>query len=238
MHVVQADWSFEGVHAFTTTRLGGASETPYDSFNLAMHVGDDAHCVTKNRRLLVDKYQLPEEPLWLNQTHSTQVVCLDNQTAINVPSDACFTRNTKRVCAVMTADCLPILLLDSKRQWVGAIHAGWRGLADGIIEQFLETVQPTSPIAAWIGPAISQPCFEVQQDVVEYFTSIDSSYERFFIRHSEGYWGDLVGIAEDKLRQATVNVFKSNHCTYRENEFFSYRRDGTTGRMASLIWME
>jgi len=238
MQLVRANWSFQGVHALTTTRLGGVSETPYDSFNLAMHVGDDAHCVTKNRQQLVEKYQLPEQPHWLNQTHSTHVVCIDNQIAINEPSDACFTRNKKRVCAVMTADCLPILMVDSKRQWGGAIHAGWRGLADGIIEQFLDTVQPSSPAAAWIGPAISQPCFQVQQDVVDYFTSIDSSYERFFLQHSEGYWGDLVGIAEDKLRQAAVNVFNSNHCTYRENEFFSYRRDGITGRMASLIWME
>jgi YfiH family protein len=238
---IEAQWSAPPqVKALCTTRVGGFSLAPYESFNLAMHVGDEEDNVAHNRALLRNALKLPGEPCWLQQTHSTQVVNLENES--DRQADAAITREAKCVAVVMTADCLPILLCNRSGTEVAAIHAGWRGLADGIVETTVSDMK-SSPdqLLAWIGPGISQQCFEVGDEVREIFLAKNNSAESRFIANRPSHWlCDLGGLAYDTLdRLKVAEVNRTHYCSYNdESLFFSYRRNVTTGRMASLIWIE
>ena len=224
------------VECVFSTRIGGYSKGAYDSFNLGSHVDDAAGQVARNRQKLVEDLQLPAVPLWLNQIHSAKVI--NSQAWIEgVEADALWTQQAGHVCAVLTADCLPVVFVAANGDRVGVAHAGWRGLAAGILENTLLAMQldPGDTIACF-GPAIGPSCFEVQADVVAAFDGLDNPA---FTAKSATHWdADIFLLAEQRLRRAGVSRFaKTNWCTYSDQQqFFSYRRDGQTGRMASLVW--
>ncbi len=234
------DWPAPSwVCAASTTRLGGQSKAPYTSFNLAQHVGDDAKNVENNRALLGDTLSLPTKPSWLTQIHGKHVVDISDD--YQAEADAAFTRQAEKVCVVMTADCLPLLLCHQQEKVVATIHVGWRGLAAGIIEATLACLNvDNNQFMAWLGPAISAQHFEVGLDVYEAL-AIDEASKQCF---SEGRWqhwyADLYGLARLRLMRAGVKaVYGGTYCTFGDDErFFSHRRDGISGRMASLIWMQ
>ena len=237
---IQPTWNVpQQVRAFCTTRGGGMSEAPFDSFNLATHVGDDAHRVAENRRLLRSQGSLPDEPCWINQTHGTRVVILEDED--NRDADAAVSRSPGIVAVVMTADCLPILLCNQGGTEVAAVHAGWRGLQSGVVQSALGAMNSSpASLMAWIGPAISQACFEVGNEVREAFMESTGEALTCFSKHGAGHWlCDLAGLAELILRQQGVTeILKDLHCSYRDQDlFYSYRREAVTGRMASLIWI-
>ena len=239
--IIEATWSAPGqVRALCTTRYGGYSSDPFDSFNLAAHVGDDPGNLRRNRELLQQCLNLPGEPCWLAQTHSTHVVDLDRDK--NYRADAAITRRPGTVAVVMTADCLPILLCNLAGAEVAVVHAGWRGLADGVIQAVVEQMEtPSNRLLAWIGPAISQTCFEVGEEVRDRFLARYHRADTHFIANRSGhYLCDLPGLATDILGQLGVTeIHRSTYCSYSDDElFFSYRRKHLTGRMASLIWID
>ena len=237
---IQPAWNVpRQVQAFCTTRSGGVSSSPFDSFNLATHVGDDAHRVAENRQLLRSHSSLPDEPCWINQTHGNRVVILEDED--NRDADAAVSRSPGIVAVVMTADCLPILMCNRGGTEVAAVHAGWRGLQAGVVQSALGAMN-SSPVSlmAWIGPAISQACFEVGDEVREAFMESTTDAMSCFNQHGTGHWlCDLTGLAELILRQQGVTeIHKDPHCSYRDQDlFYSYRREAVTGRMASLIWI-
>ena len=238
---IRANWSAPPqVKALCTTRIGGSSQHPYQSFNLAAHVGDNDKCVQRNREFLFNSLDLPAEPCWLEQTHSTRVVNLENESSRS--ADAAITRKSDTIAVVMTADCLPILLCNRGGSEVAAIHAGWRGLADGIIEATVNDMKsPASELIAWIGPAISQQCFEVGDEVRDIFIAKQQNHESHFIANRAAHWlCDLPALAADTLsRLGVAEINRSEYCNFSdESLFFSYRRNTTTGRMASLIWID
>ena len=215
----------------------GASKAPYDYFNLATHVGDDLDAVLENRGML----QTPSVPQWLEQTHSTDIVCLP--AAEETPhADAAYTMHEKVVCAVLTADCLPLLVTDKQGQCVAAIHAGWRGLYHGIIEKTIQKL-PVEPgnLLVWLGPAIGENVYEVGEEVYYAFTDNDKEAEQAFIPVSQGHWLlNMYAMAHLRLQRIGVTqIFGGGLCTFTEQtRFYSYRRENKTGRMASLIWFE
>jgi len=235
---LKADWpAAEFIKAGITLRQGGVSEQPYDSFNLATHVGDELSAVQQNRLML----QVPNEPQWLEQIHSTTVVSLPSEDVIP-KADAVYTSEKRIVCAVMTADCLPLLITDKQGSCVAAIHAGWRGLCDGIIEATIKKlpVEPES-LLVWLGPAIGPDVYEVGQEVYDAFTNVEAKAQESFTDVSDGHWlFDIYRLAKSRLNKVGVNhIYGGDHCTLsEEKDFFSYRRDGVTGRMASLIWID
>jgi len=236
------DWPAPpGVRAISTLRSGGVSLPPYQSFNLAEHVGDDPRAVNANREYLRLQVQLPSMPRWLTQVHGAKVV---DAGLIQPPceADAAFTRQHGVVCAVMTADCLPILLCDHSGQWVAAVHVGWRGLAAGIIESAVSAMAPRGKdLMAWLGPAIGPDAFEVGDEVRAQFIQNDNAAAADFTAASAGCWlMDIYALARRRLTGLGISqVYGGHWCTVRETEsFFSYRRDGRTGRMASLIWIQ
>jgi len=237
---IQAGWNAPPqVKALCTTRNGGFSKHPYDSFNLAMHVGDDEKSVLRNRELLCNSLKLPAEPCWLEQTHSTRVVNLDYEASRQ--ADAAITRKANTIAVVMSADCLPILLCNREGTEIAAIHAGWSGLADGVIEATVKSME-SSPgqLLAWIGPGISQQCFEIGVEVREIFIGKSSDAEGRFIANRPGHWlCDLGSLALDILTRLEVTeISRAEYCSFNdETLFYSYRRNPTTGRMASLIWI-
>jgi len=240
-HYLQPDWPVaSNVHAYTTTRQGGISSIPYDSFNLADHVGDDDNHVNSNREKLSKDLGLPHPPKWIKQVHGTHVV--KAETIKNVPeADASMTIKADVVCAVLTADCLPVLLCNRQGNEVAAIHAGWRGLAAGIIENTINAMQtPGKDLLAWLGPANGPTAYEIGQDAYDQLTKADSkSASAFQPLHDNKWLGNLYELAKIRLNTAGVkNIYGGNFCTFSDSErFFSYRRaGGTTGRMASLIW--
>lgn len=240
IETIQPNWSAPAsIRACCTTRLGGVSEAPFDSLNLALHVGDDATRVAQNRRLLQQQLNLPAEPCWINQTHGTQTVTLEQEATRD--ADAAVTRVAGTVAVVMTADCLPILLCNRAGDEVAAVHAGWRGLQAGIVQSALATMgSPNHQLIAWIGPAISQACFEVGDEVRSAFLDSTPQAQNCFSANRPGHWlCDLAGLAEQILKRLDVaEVSRDSHCSYRDCErFYSYRRSATTGRMASLIWI-
>jgi YfiH family protein len=241
MELIMPDWPAPpGARAVSTTRLGGVSLAPYDGLNLADHVGDDPAHVARNRALLRDRLALPAEPLWLTQVHGCEVADAGNA-APGCAADAAIAREPGQVCAVMTADCLPVLLCDRGGRAIAAAHAGWRGLAAGVIEQTVSTlaVDPDG-ILAWLGPAIGPEAFEVGGEVREVFVSADPGAASEFRPCGEDKWlANLYGLAARRLRRAGVTrVYGGGLCTYGDPaRFFSFRRDGATGRMASLIWL-
>ncbi len=227
------------VRALVTTRAGGVSIGPYASLNLAMHVGDDAAAVAENRRRL--RAHLPAEPLWLSQVHGTRVV----DAAVAAPgteADAAFSQAKRVVCAVQTADCLPVLLCDEAGTAVATAHAGWRGLAGGVLEAAVRAMDvPPGRLMAWLGPAIGPRAFEVGGEVRAAFLAHSPDAAAAFGAKENGKWlADLYRLATQRLHALGVmRVFGGGFCTYDEAaRFYSFRRDKSTGRMAALIWME
>jgi polyphenol oxidase len=225
------------VHALQTTRLGGLGASPYDSFNLGGHVGDDPVTVERNRSLL--NARLPSEPVWLEQVHGTQVVRAETAGCRPV-ADACISHRKNAVCVVMTADCLPVLLCNETGSVVGVAHAGWRGLADGVIEATVSAMEVPEPaLIAWLGPAIGPQKFEVGGEVRDAFLRHDPASAAAFTPKSGKYLADLSLLARQRLNALGVQrIYGGGFCTYSDRErFFSYRRDGKTGRMGSFIWL-
>ena len=237
--VLRPDWPAPArVRALQTMRTGGGSAAPFASANLGTHVGDDPACVTANRAAL--RTLLPAEPCWLNQVHGTATV--DASACAGLPAaDAAFTRQPGAVCAVMTADCLPVLFCDQAGTVVAAAHAGWRGLQAGVLESAIAAmgVAPQA-LLAWLGPAIGPTAFEVGDEVRAAFVDADTGAAPAFVPGQPGKWrADLYALARRRLQQAgVVKVYGGAGCTVSDPaRFFSYRRDGVTGRMATLIWL-
>lgn len=228
------------VRAVATTRLGGRSAAPYHGLNLGMHVGDERALVQANRDDLQQTVSLVTAPAWLNQIHSTAVIELDKP-LLSVPdADGSYTCQPGLACTVMTADCLPVILCDRAGTQVAAVHAGWRGLADGIIEAALDKFTvPASEILAWLGPAIGPRAFEVGGEVCDQFVAFLPEAQQAFQVHGEKWLADLYLLATQRLNASgVVQVFGGEDCTFSDPErFYSYRRDGITGRQATLIWL-
>ena len=228
------------VRAVTTTRHGGVSGGTWQSMNPADHVGDDPAAVAANRARLADLLDLPGPTVWLQQVHGTDIV--DAATAATgTQADGSWTRHNNVVCAVLTADCLPVLLSDRHGRCVGAVHAGWRGLAAGVIEAAVEALRPDSrELLAWLGPAIGPQAFVVGEEVRTAFVAHDPQAEAAFMAGPGGKLrADLYALARQRLASVgVVDVYGGQFCTFNEaDRFFSYRRDGVTGRMATLIWL-
>lgn len=238
-YCIVPDWPAPArVKALQTTRQGGVSLAPYDSLNLGSHVGDNPLTVARNRILL--NALLPSEPVWLEQVHGTDVVNAD-MADCRVRADACIARQRNSVCVVMSADCLPLLLCDKQGTVVGAVHAGWKGLSAGVIEAAVQAmgVAPQS-LMAWLGPAIGQESFEVGEEVHAAFLAVQPQAASAFIPCQTGKWlADIYALAQLRLAALGIaQIYGGGHCTYRERDkFFSYRRDGATGRMGTFIWL-
>ena len=236
------DWPAPAnVRAVISTRTGGCSEGRYASLNLGDHVADNPHCVAENRARFKQLAQMPAEPVWLQQVHGTRVLPIDKASRAGQQSDASVTSVAKVVCTVMTADCLPLLLCNANGTQVAAVHAGWRGLCDGIIERAVAKFALADQILAYLGPAISQSAFEVGPEVRAAFMSKAVEAEQAFIAGVADKWqADLYLLARQRLQAAGVlQIYGGNFCTYAQPElFFSYRRDGQTGRMAASIWLD
>lgn len=241
---IEPDWPAPpNVRALITTRAGGASRGAYAGLNLGLHSGDDAEAVTHNRASL--RQWLPAEPLWLRQVHGTAVAEAD-ATAGSPEADAAVARRPGTVCAALTADCLPLLLCDQEGTVVAAAHAGWRGLCSGVIEQTLLAMdRPPQVLLAYLGPAIGPAAYEVGAEVRAAFIAADpgadpESGAAFAPGKPGKYYADLYALARRRLaRSGVARVYGGGYCTYTERErFYSYRRDGATGRMASLIWIQ
>jgi len=236
---IEPDWPAPpGVRAASTLRPGGVSADRYASLNLGGHVGDDPGSVAENRRRLAAALNLPSEPVWLSQVHGIQAVraeVLDERVA-----DAAYTRAPGVVCAVMTADCLPVLLCTRDGGAVAAVHAGWRGLADGVVEAAVAAMGGRD-LLAWLGPAIGPEAFEVGGEVRAAFVRKDAEFAAGFRAAGEGRWlADIYRLARVVLNRLDIDaVHGGGWCTHGcPGDFFSYRRDRVTGRMATLIWRE
>lgn len=241
MNVIKAAWPAPShIHAYTTTRVGGFSQGHYAQLNLAAHVGDDIHTVTQNRDLIKTQLHLPQDPCWLTQVHGTQAVQADTTTG-TPDADASFTHQPNTVCAVLTADCLPLLLCNEAGTVVAAIHAGWKGLAAGIIEATVAQLGVhADSLLAWLGPAIGPLAFEVGEAVRTALLADCPTGTSAFQIHEEGKWlCNLYQLAHLRLSQLGIDkIYGGEYCTFTQRDlFYSYRRDNTTGRMATLIWM-
>lgn len=240
-HWLQADWPAPvNVRTLITTRQGGCSLQPFNSFNLGTHVGDDAEAVATNRELL--RSQLPSEPAWLNQVHGTHVVNAAEVGDSSLDADASVANQPGTVCVVMTADCLPVLLCNDEGTVVAAAHAGWRGLCDGVLEASVAaTGADPASLMAWLGPAIGPDAFEVGAEVRAAFMATDPAADHAFVAIGEDkYLADIYLLARQRLAALGIDrVYGGDFCTVIDRErFFSYRRDKITGRMASLIWLQ
>lgn len=241
---LRPEWPAPGnVRSLITTREGGVSRPPFDGFNLAMHVGDDAGAVASNRALLARR--CGAQPVWLEQVHGTGVVELDKCSVAEevLVADASVSRSPGLACAVLTADCLPVLLCDRAGTVVAAAHAGWRGLAAGVLEETIERMQvKPRELLAWLGPTIGPQAFEVGDEVRSLFVASDPAAKHAFVATDKpGKWlADLFMLARQNLRRAGVGwVFGGGICTFTgHRRFYSYRREGATGRFASLIWLD
>lgn len=236
----EADWPAPAqVNAWVSTRDGGISLAPYSTLNLGTHVGDEPEAVTENRRRLAAELGLPAEPNWLTQVHGRRVVDLDEPWS--GPADGAVTGRTGIVCAVLTADCLPVLLADRNGRRVGIAHAGWRGLAAGVLDAVVAAMNtPPAELLAWFGPAIGPGAYEVGDDVCTAFLQADADSAAAFEPNERGRWqADLYSLARLRLQKLGVtSIHGGGSCTYSEPErFFSHRREAPCGRMASLIWL-
>lgn len=228
------------IHAAVTTRIGGVSLPPYDSLNLGDHVGDDPTAVAENRRRVSEGLHLSTEPRWLSQVHGTEAVDAA-ACATGCEADASHTDQPGVVCTVMTADCLSVLLCNSTGTHVAAAHAGWRGLLNGVLERAISEMGAEGEILAWLGPAIGPDAFEVGSEVRDAFLAVDSGADSAFRPSANGRWlADIYTLARRRLQAADVTgIYGGEFCTFSDSQrFYSYRRDGRTGRMASLIWLE
>lgn len=241
-NLILADWPAPAnIKAMTTTRLNGASQGAYASFNVASHVADNTEHVAENRRLLRERLSLPAEPLWLDQVHGNHVYQAD-QPNTSRQADAVTTQQIDAICAILTADCLPLLLCNQQGTEVAAIHAGWRGLASGVIDKTVECMSSTSAeLMVWLGPAIGPRAFEVGPEVQQQFcVQQTDSQQAFKPSGKDRYFADIYQLARLNLARLGVRqIYGGEYCSYSDSEhFYSYRRDGQTGRMASLIWIQ
>ena len=229
-----------GVRAAFTLRGGGASVGAYASLNLGAHVGDDPAAVAANRARVRAALALPSEPVWLNQVHGVHVADLDREPRPG-PADAAVTREPGRVCAILVADCLPVLFATRRGDAVAAAHAGWRGLAAGVLEATIAALAVPGPdLSAWLGPAIGPDRFEVGAEVRQAFLQADAGCAAAFRPNARGRWlCDLAGLARRRLAAAGVTaIADGTACTYSDAmRFYSHRREAPTGRMAALLWL-
>jgi YfiH family protein len=233
------DWPAPAhVRAVSTTRQGGVSEGAFRGFNLALHVGDDAAAVAANREAL--RARIGVTSVWIEQVHGER--CVQAEPGPLAQADASFTRMPQIACAVLTADCLPLLLCDANGEVVAAAHAGWRGLAGGVIEATVKAMRvPAKSLLAWLGPAIGPQVFEVGEDVRSAFVTHDAAAAQAFVTNARGrWWCDLYALARLRLARLGVEeIYGGAYCTHTDaSRFFSYRREGQTGRMATLIWRD
>ncbi len=245
---VMPDWPVKNVRAFTTTRQAPDAETPelkhqnYQAFNLALHVNDCTEAVLNNRAKLASLCSLkPDHIHWLEQVHSNRLVQAEHVSSMT-KADASFTRCRKQACVVMTADCLPVLFCNRQATQVAAAHAGWRGLASGVLSNTLKSFGSSKEVVAWLGPAISQKVFEVGEDVYAAFCAKHPEATQAFIpRAKKGKWlANLYQLARLELSaRGVTEIYGGERCTYLEEQnFYSYRRDGQcSGRMASMIYL-
>lgn len=242
---ISPDWPIQDrVMTLTTLRTGGTSQGPYQGLNLALHVGDNRADVLENRAVLRQQFELKSEPKWLSQVHSRIAVNANELMPDTIEADAAYTDQKDVICGVLTADCLPIVLANQTTACVGVVHAGWKGLLDGVVQ---ETVRSMTEIAkpeyAWLGPAIGPQAFEVGVDVYEPFVEKDREFMNAFksIRQDKDKWYfDIYAAARQVLNSVGIaQIYGGTHCTYTEKQrFFSYRRDQATGRMATLVWIK
>lgn len=269
-HFLIPDWPAPAhVRSLVTTRQGGVSKAPFDSFNLGDHVGDDPDAVAANRAIL--REFVPSEPVWLRQVHDIQIADADNADDMfhtpnslsggsphpnllpggegamekgdfYITADGSVARKPGRVSAVLTADCLPVLFCDRAGTVVASAHAGWRGLAGGVLEAAVQAMAvPPEQILAWLGPAIGSRAFEVGAEVRDAFTALIPEARQAFAPYAEGKWlADIYLLARQRLERLGVQqIYGGDFCTYTDTErFYSYRRDGVTGRMATLVWKQ
>ena len=260
IETITADWRApKHVRAFNTTRLGGVSKPPYDALNLGLHVDDRAEHVLTNRQLLMQAASIPAEPHWLNQVHGNQVLDLSLSTALaNDPpaeADAAFTDQIQQVLCVVTADCLPVVFTNASGTQLAVAHAGWKGLANGVLEACLNKFSIHEPIHAWLGPAIGPDKFEVGLEVMDAFVSVDADQRRCFQPHPENpdkQYADIYALARRIIQRswaqlqasastdADVSISGGHWCTMSDTKrFHSYRRDGAgSGRMALIAWLD
>lgn len=239
--LIVPDWPAPvNVRAACTSRAGGVSVGPYAGLNLALHVGDSEEHVRQNRLRLGELLGLPGEPGWLRQNHGTRVVDAPAAGSAAPEADASVSRQTRRICAVLTADCLPVLFCDGAGSVVAAAHAGWRGLSAGVLEATVSALAvPPASLMAWLGPAIGPRAFEVGSEVREVFLCDHPESGQAFVTHGKRWLADLYLLARLRLlRIGLTNIHGGGYCTYHDSaRFFSYRRDKQCGRMASLIWL-
>ncbi len=228
------------IKALSTTRQGGVSLPPYQGLNVADHVGDAGNAVLRNREWLRETVDLPAEPCWLKQVHGTDIVTGESRDHVPV-ADGSFSSVAGQVLAVMTADCLPLLICDQQGSEIAAVHAGWRGLLDGIIENAIDRFSsPSETLLVWLGPAIGPTAFEVGDEVRDLFIDRDKNSVDSFQSNRPGHWlADIYQLARIRLEGRGVrSIYGGERCTVSDpDRFYSYRRDGVTGRMASLIWI-
>jgi len=245
MKFLTPDWPAPShVKAVMTTRTGGHSSPPYDSLNLATHVGDNLDTVLANRALVAQALALPSEPCWINQVHGVRVLDVDSEACQPiVDADGSATSQANKVLAVLTADCLPVFITNRSGSFIMLLHAGWRGVADDIISKSVRDCgQPSSELMAWIGPGIGKTAFECGAEVRDEFLSNGTALPAHFqsIPSQENkFFGDLSSMAQWQCHQLGLAwVGASNECTYlNKQDFFSFRREGVTGRMASFMWL-
>ncbi len=241
MQLIQADFAVAGIKAFVTTRQGGMSSAPFDSLNLGDHVGDDVAVVQRNRTRLQAALPSGCSLKWLTQVHGTEVVSWD-EADLGTQADSIWTNQTDQVCMVLTADCLPVLFASRDAQVVAAAHAGWRGLASGVLESTVQALPVSADqLMAWLGPAIGPTVYEVGAEVRAAFVDVEPENQSAFSRRGSRWLADLYQLARVRLERLGVHQIAGGHfCTFTQQElFFSHRRDGArSGRMASLIWRE
>jgi YfiH family protein len=241
LDVLRPEWPVAGrVLAATTLRTGGVSAPPCDTLNLGTHVGDDPAAVAENRRRVSEALKLPSEPAWLEQVHGVEVANLDESTPLK-RADAAVTRTPGKVCVIQVADCMPVLFATKDASVIGAAHAGWRGLAGGVLEATIAAMRADpAETYAWLGPAISQQHFEVGDEVRAAFVGHDSAAASAFTQNARQRWQcDLYALARQRLTALGVtHISGGGWCTYEDRtRFFSFRRDGRCGRMAALLWL-
>lgn len=239
--IIVPEWPLPtGVAACSSTRIGGVSQGAWDSLNLGSHCGDNLEHVEENRKRMFAAGKLPSKPVWLEQVHGKDVLHLTGAPYASKRADASYSNTPGTVCAVMTADCLPVLFCNRAGTEVAAAHAGWRGLCDGVLEETVACFNDSAEnILAWFGPAIGPQAFEVGPEVREAFMAKDAKAVDAFRPVGDKYFADIYLLARQRLANMGVTaVFGGDRCTFSEkDDFFSYRRDRTTGRMASFIWL-
>ena len=244
--ILSPDWNVPNqIKAYVTTRIGGVSLAPYESMNLASHVGDDLQSVLENRKIIKEQLNFPNEPCWLDQVHGTNVMTLKGSAPLITKADAFYTNKKNIVGVVLTADCLPVLITNDTGTEIAVAHAGWKGLLNGVIEETVKqfTSAPQT-LHVWLGPAIGPEQFEVGDDVREGFlnegtVTSDKVKQAFKVKSEQKWLADIYLLARQRLEILGVeNISGGDFCTVTESEkFYSFRRDGPTGRMASFIWI-